>query len=232
MNQERLFQGFSKETFQFLKNLGQNNKKEWFEEHRTDYETYLLLPFKSLVSDLGEFMLLLDPQLEVKPVINKTISRIHRDTRFSKEKTPFKTNLWLSFKRRVPDWKITPVFFFELHPETYRLGMGFYQASPAHMVKIKNRIDDQPHDFMKAIEFMKKETPFTLEGENYKRFIANDHPEEIQPWYQKKSFYLSCFRENDALLSSSALTDEIMEGYNLLSRLYHFLWGAISRELG
>jgi len=227
MDSAKLFQGFSPATLKFLKNLGENNKKEWFEAHRKDYETVLLNPFKRLVTDLGDFMLMIDPMLEIRPAINKTISKIHRDTRFSKDKTPFKTNLWLSFKRQVPDWKTTPVFFFELFPDWYRFGMGFYSPTPATMASIRNRIDEDPVEFTQIIQSIAQQETFVLDGEDYKRRIANNHPEEIQLWYQKKGFYLSCNRDIDDLLMSPELSERVLKGFNELVTLYHYLWKTI-----
>ncbi|MDA8210412.1 MAG: DUF2461 domain-containing protein [Clostridia bacterium] len=89
------FKGFSKSTLDFLKNLKANNNKVWFETHKQDYQEYLLKPLKDLVMDLSSFMLSIDPYLETKPAVNKTISRIYRDTRFSKDKSPYKSTMWI-----------------------------------------------------------------------------------------------------------------------------------------
>ncbi len=227
MIEKKHFHGFKPQTLKFLRNLERNNKKEWFEEHRKDYETLLLNPFKQLATDLGESMLLIDPMLEIKPVVNKTTSRIHRDTRFSKDKSPYKSNLWLTFKRQVPDWKTTPVFFFELFKDWYRFGMGFYSASPATMGSIRKLIDENPDDFAALIRSIDQQQHFKLDGDDYKRTIPNNHPEEFQPWYRKRNFFLPCNCETDDLLMSPELSDRILEGFNLLVPLYRFLWKAI-----
>src|SRR4030043_86595 len=96
---ERHFQGFSRKTFTFLRDLGRHNDKAWFEAHRAVYEEYVLQPLRDLVSDLADFMLGIDLSFEVEPVVGKTISRIYRDTRFSKDKSPFRDHMWIAFKR-------------------------------------------------------------------------------------------------------------------------------------
>src|SRR5271157_2207894 len=93
------FTGFSAKSPAFLKELKEHNDKMWFEAHRHKYEECLLGPMRRLVSDLGEFTLSIDPLLEIRPVVNKTISRIYRDTRFSRNKLPCKTTMWITFKR-------------------------------------------------------------------------------------------------------------------------------------
>lgn len=102
------FNGFSPESPGFLERLAANNNKAWFEEHRDDFEQSLMEPLKNLVSDLTGAMLAIDPELVVIPAVDKTISRIYRDTRFSRNKSPYKTCLWITFKRRSPDWKTAP----------------------------------------------------------------------------------------------------------------------------
>ncbi len=133
MKHEHPFTGFYKETFVFLRSLETNNNKKWFEQHKNDYHEFLLNPLKSLVSDLSGFMLTIDPFFEVSPAVNRTISRIYRDTRFTKDKSPYKTTSWIIFKRPKKDWKNSPAYFIELSPDSYRFGMGFYSASPNTM---------------------------------------------------------------------------------------------------
>ena len=86
VEEDRKFNGFSPKTLKFLKGLEVNNNKTWFQKHRADYEEYVLQPLRDLVTYLGDFMLVIDPCFEITPAVNKTISRIYRDTRFSKDK--------------------------------------------------------------------------------------------------------------------------------------------------
>lgn len=86
-NKDR-FTGFSQNASAFLRDLAANNNKAWFEAHRQEYEEHLLEPLKALVSDLSGFMLSIDPDFMTIPAVDRTISRIYRDTRFSKDKSP------------------------------------------------------------------------------------------------------------------------------------------------
>jgi len=214
---------FSKTSISFLKELKKNNNKMWFLEHKQDYENLLLEPMKSLVTDLGHMMLSIDEDFEIRPSINKTISRIHRDTRFSHNKTPYKTAMWLTFKRPKSYWQEAPAYYFEISPNGYRFGMGFYAATPKTMKKFRELIDEKPEEFKKAISFFKKQKIFTLEGDKYKRTIDETKPKEIQEWYQRKSFYLMCSKEINETLFSEKLVDELIKGFKLSSSLYHFL---------
>ena len=77
---------FSKETSSFLQELTDNNNKEWFQDNKERYTSFVIDPFKQLVISLSEFMLNIDPEFVVEPKVDKTISRINKDIRFSKDK--------------------------------------------------------------------------------------------------------------------------------------------------
>ena len=150
----RHFDGFSRNTLKFLKGLKANNNKAWFQKHRDEYNKYVLDPLRNLVTDLGEFMLDIDPRFEITPVVNKTISRIYRDTRFSRDKSPFRSTVWITFKNQNKDWTtLVSGYFFELSVNSYRYGMGFYNAAPAIMAKFREMIDENPREFLKTISF-------------------------------------------------------------------------------
>ena len=221
-----LFFGFSPETVEFLYNIREKNSKLWFDENKTHYQKCLLQPLQNLVSDLTEAMLKIDPQFETRPAVDKTISRIYRDTRFSRDKSLFKNNMWITFKRPSKDWKDAPCYYFEIFPDWYRFGMGYYSASRETMDRLREAIDENPAEFLAAVSFYQKQHLFQLEGEKYKRLIKSDHPPEIQAWYQWKNFYLTCNKKIDEILFSSRLVGELIFGFKMLEPLYQYLMKA------
>jgi uncharacterized protein (TIGR02453 family) len=222
--QQRCFEGFSQKTLKFLKGLEANNNKKWFEAHKDEYQDYVLQPLRNIVTDLGEFILDIDPLFEITPAVNKTISRIYRDTRFSKDKSPFRSIVWIVFKNQGRDWStLVSGYFFELSPNSYRYGMGFYNAAPAIMSKFREMIDADPKEFLQAISFFAKQKTFVLEGEKYKKIFDKNKPKEIRNWYQRKNLYLVCNRKIDDILFSSKLVDDLVSGFNLIAPLYHYL---------
>lgn len=142
------FNGFSPRTPQFLMELQFNNNKPWFEENKQRYLSDVVEPFKAFVKDLTPFMLSVDPEFETRPDIGKTISRIYRDIRFSKEKTPYKTSVWITFRRVGRDWLYDPCFFFEITPDVYRYGMGFYTASKPTLERLRELVDCEDPEFL------------------------------------------------------------------------------------
>ena len=167
-----------------------NNSKEWFEANRESYQRYLIEPFRRLVTDLGPHMLAIDHMLDVTPSINKTISRIYRDTRFSPDKSLYRSTMWITFKRHRKEWTDSPGFFFEITPESYRYGMGFYSASNDSMNIFRQMIDENSDEFLDAISFYAGQKDFVVEGEQYKRPLGKDKPAVIQEWYNRKNLYV------------------------------------------
>jgi uncharacterized protein (TIGR02453 family) len=224
------FRGFSRKTFTFLRDLGRHNDKPWFEAHRALYEEHVLQPLRDLVSDTADSMLGIDLSFEVAPAVGKTISRIYRDTRFSKDKSPFRDCMWIVFKRSGPEWsRYIPGYFLEINPTWYRYGLGFYDAAPDLMARFRQRIDDDPKTFLKAVAWFPKQDTFTLQGETYKRPIGQDKPKPIRTWYQFKSFYLSCDRKIDDVILSPQFADRLAAHFALAAPLYRYLLDTATR---
>ncbi len=221
MNNKKSFNGFYPETIQFMLDLGMNNYKTWFEEHRSDYEKYLLEPMKNLVTDLAETMLSIDPQFETTPKVDRTISRIYRDTRFSKDKSPYRNNMWITFRRRIKNWQDHPCFFFELMLEGYRFGMGYYSASIDTMKAFRKKVNLDHEAFLDAIKPIG--SYFDVEGDDYKKPFPGSRDKRIDSYYNKKSFYLTRSLELDDLVFSSGLADEIIKNITRLKNLYNYL---------
>ena len=224
------FTGFTEKTIKFLFEIGYNNSREWYEEHKPDYKKDVLRPFQDLVADLGEKMKNIDPEFELRPAVDKTISRIYRDTRFSKDKTPYRNNVWISFKKAVPDWKETPVYFFEIFPEYYHFGMGFFNYPSNLKEKLRESILENPATFKKAVSFYGKKSTaaqFEIAGETFKRVKDKDVPEDLRKWYERKGFYLYCRRDLDDLVFGPGLVDFLYKNFLTIKPLYVYLWEVI-----
>ncbi len=216
------FTGFSAQSFAFLRGLRANNNKEWFVSHRDEYQLFIVQPLQALVESLAPSMLRIDPLLEVSPTVNKTISRINRDIRFAKDKSPYKTNQWLAFKRPSKEWQHHPAYFFELSPESYRFGMGFYCADRATMDRLRADVDENPQTFLQAIEFFAT-GQFALQGERYKRPLKADMPPALQDWYNSKTFYLVSSYPVEPQGIPATLADELASAFAVLAPLYRYL---------
>jgi uncharacterized protein (TIGR02453 family) len=92
------FKGFSSKTLPFLEAIRQNNNKEWFEAHKSEYEEYILNPSRAFVLEMGEHLMALEPTINFEPKINKSLFRIYRDTRrMGANKAPIKHRIGIIF---------------------------------------------------------------------------------------------------------------------------------------
>jgi uncharacterized protein (TIGR02453 family) len=224
MNPERYFKGFTAETFAFLQENRFRNSKDWFEQYKPRYETLVFSPLRELVIDLAPTIQAIDDQIEVRPAINKTISRIYRDTRFSKDKSLFREDIWISFKRRLKLDYGLPEFYFYATPQHFEYGMGYYSADKEAMDRFKAAIVRNPESFRRALDFMHaSQNPFVLISEKYRKGNTAEIPEEFRDWMLLKTFCFAFKREFDDSLFSAKLVGEVVEGYNLLAPLYQFI---------
>jgi uncharacterized protein (TIGR02453 family) len=98
---ESQFPGFTSDSFEFFRDLARNNNKLWFDQNRERYERYVTGAFRGLLVALESFLLKLNPYFETAGKTNANFSRINRDIRFSKDKSPYKSNYYLYvFDRR------------------------------------------------------------------------------------------------------------------------------------
>jgi len=217
------FRGFPPAALGLLRQVRAANDRDWLAAHREQFDRQVIDPFRALVTALAELMLDIDPGFEVRPTVGRTISRVHRDTRFSRDKSLYRDHMWLAFKRPRSDWQGWPAYFFEVTPDDYRYGMGYYAAGRATMDALRRRIDSNPSGFLRTVGPVVREGRFRIAGDRYVRPIHNPHGQALQDWYQSKSFYLVRECAADELLFSPELLDELESGFHLLAPLYRAL---------
>ena len=117
-----------------------------------------------------------------------------------------------------------PAYFFELMPDSYRYGMGFYCAGKSTMDLFRGEMVKREDEFLKIVKSISKKNIFSLEGEAYKRRIDNILPEILQSWYQKKNLYLMRTCDIGEELFSGEIASILASGFKTLEDLYSFFW--------
>jgi uncharacterized protein (TIGR02453 family) len=130
---------FPYNTQNFLKQLAKNNSKEWFEENREAFNTDFLQPAVQFVVDIGEKLQTIVPEIMAVPKVDKSIFRLHRDIRFSKDKSPFKTNLGI-FLWEGKEKNQSPGFYFHVEPKLFFLGSGTYMLENEKLKIFRNAV--------------------------------------------------------------------------------------------
>lgn len=212
-----MFDGFTGRTIDFMWNLRLNNEKAWFEEHKEDFKRDFQAPMKSLGQEVFRQITADYPDYGF---IHK-LSRIYKDARRVRGGEPYRCNLWFSIERPSEEWTSTPVFWFELSPEDWSYGLGYYQAKPATMAKLRARIDTKPEMFEQFIAPLEKQNEFIFEGDEYARKKEAPTP-KTAPWYNKKSFSLIHRQAHSEDLFSRKLVDRLVSGYKFLMPFYDY----------
>ena len=172
MAQEKIdkFEGFFKETIDFFKELKTNNDKLWFDLHRGPYEDYVLGTAKSFIIAMGERLKELSPTINADPRTNKSLFRINRDTRFSKDKTPYKTHLGIIFWDGDLPRMESSVFYFHLKPPRILLGVGIYKFTKPQLEEYRNSVVHPRYgkQFREIYEEVSGKG-YEFDGKNYKK---------------------------------------------------------------
>lgn len=212
-----MFQGYSQETVDFMWGIRFNNQRDWFLAHKEEYETQLLRPTRQLGEAVWQGLCQALPQ---EPLILK-VSRIYRDARRLHGRGPYKDHLWFCVRTGDQDWTGRPTFFFEITPDGYSYGMGFWSAGAELMTRYRRQIDRDPATLEKLVRAFGRQSVFQLTGPDYVRSKGEVSP-LLRPWYQKKSLSLSCERPLDESLYQPELAERILSELNTLTPFYRY----------
>lgn len=179
MSDKVTFQGFSVETVDFLRDLRTNNSKRWFEAHRTIFDNMVMKEARDFVLAMGERLRSIAPEIVAEPKIDRSIFRFHRDVRFSKDKSPYKTHLGIYFWEGPFKKLECSGFYFHLEPERLFIGVGIYMFSPPLLKTYRDAVVDPElgTGLMNAIDKVKLNPDYHLGWEKYKRVPRGYDPE-------------------------------------------------------
>jgi uncharacterized protein (TIGR02453 family) len=141
------FAGFPPEAMTFLRGLKKHNTRDWFQPRKEIYEEKVKGPMLDLVSALMQRLADFAPDYVADP--DKAIYRIYRDTRFSKDKTPYKTHIAAIFKHRNLEKHSGAGFYFSVAPEQIQVGGGVYMPMPEHLLAIRTYLAEHHEEFRK-----------------------------------------------------------------------------------
>ena len=219
---EFAFHGFEKDTFVFMLELGFNNDKLFFDANRERCRRVLQNPIRALALDITPTALEIDPEFNTRP--GKLVSRMNRDTRFSKNKLPYRNHAWIGFRHGEARTSEAFCLYFEIEPEGYGYGMGMYGANPELMKPFRERAIANPAGFL-ALSSALTERGFTVSGDEFKKERFPDAPEELKPFINRKGISWNYFCTKPSNTFREELRDEVIEAMRLMGPLYRFVTG-------
>jgi len=213
-----MFTGFTDETVDFLWGIRFNNERSWFEAHKEIYLTQLYTPMRDLGAEMYDFIREKRPDYAL---INK-VTRIYRDARRLHGRGPYKESLWFSIEEPSEQWTAKPTFWFELMPEGWTYGMGYYCPKPLTMAKLRARIDRDPKRMEKLTRSLEKQPEFVLDTEDYKRPKGPAPSPILAPSYRAKNFSLLHAEKLTEELFSRDIVEHLKRGYEFLLPFYDY----------
>jgi uncharacterized protein (TIGR02453 family) len=194
---------FSERSFRFLRALARNNRREWFQQHKGEYEQYVRAPFQRLLTDLQPDLAAISLQFRADPrPVGGSLFRMHRDTRFANDKTPYKTHAGARLFHQRHREVDSPSFYLHVQPGHCFVGAGLWHPESETRRRIRQFIADNPEAWRRAVHSPSFRRRFTLGGEMLQRAPRGypaDHPliEDLK----RQSF-----------VGSIALADEVVLG--------------------
>ena len=215
-----MFQGYSNETIEFFLAIRFNNNRPFFLENRDWYLRAVRQPSLALAEALAPVAEEIDPDLERRP--HRVVSRINRDIRFARDKSPYRDYVWLAFRRPGEDRGRSLGMYFDIGDSGASYGMGFYRENRGLMDALRRRMELAPDEVLELCAPVLSE--FTLYAEPNRRIkVPENVPEALRPWYAAKGFYFEKSVTDFDLIFSPALAEEVKAGFQRLKPLYRYL---------
>jgi uncharacterized protein (TIGR02453 family) len=220
------FTGFTRETVRFYAALCKNNNRPWFEANRETYERHVIAPAKLFVAAMGERLRAIVPGLVAIPAVNKSIFRINRDTRFSLDPAPYKTNLGLYFWDGARPRMESAGYYVGLEPPTVMLGGGMYMIPDALLGRYRKAVVDPKRgaELAKIVAALRAIPGCAVEGAHYKRVPAGYDPAHKNAELLKhKGLYAGFEAKVPDEFFSAAFVDYCYERFAPLAPLHRWL---------
>ena len=174
------FLGFGTALTAFLEELRSNNERDWFDANRQRYEDAVREPARAFIREMAPALAAVSPHFRADDrKQGGSLMRVHRDTRFARDKTPYKTNVGIQFRHALGRDVHAPGFYFHLEPGSAFMGAGMWHPDSGALFMIRSRIDEEPETWCEVRDSEPFRASFQLDGESLKtmpRGFAKDHP--------------------------------------------------------
>jgi len=222
---------FTRGLFEFLKDLSSHNNRDWFTANQERYEQQVRDPFLHLITDLGPGLKKINPRIIADPRPNRgSMMRIHRDIRFSKDKSPYKTFVAARFWHQKGKDGAMPAYYLRLAPESSLIGGGVWHPETPAVRKIRDRIVSRPKDWQRVTANFRSRSGNGMAGESLQRSPAGYDPNNplIEDIKRKDFALFSPLTQRD--VCGSDFLDLVLENFRSMDPFVEFLTKAIEHK--
>ncbi len=197
---------FTQDFLDFFIELAGNNQKEWFDDNRARYHSSIKEPFENFIADLVLALQKVDPTIQPNP--KDCIFRINKDIRFSKDKSPYKTDRSAILSKYGRKNKEYPGYYVRLSPESCQIGGGAYYLQKENLLFLREKILYNPDEWHSLLEDknFKKHFKNGIEGEKNKILPKEFKGKELTSDYiMNKQFYYMSDHSSDIILKDDLI---------------------------
>lgn len=222
------FEGFPPQTLGFLGDLARNNERAWFNDNKHRYEQFVREPALAFIEEMAPKLKGISEQFSA--IAKKTggsLMRVYRDTRFSNDKAPYKTNIGIQFRHVLGRDVHAPGFYLHISPGECFIGAGIWHPDPRTLARIRDFITDNPAAWQAALAHKPFRKSYRLGGESLvrpPRGYAADHPliEDL-----KRKDFIAVKSFDDDRIESSKFADFVSRGFADSTPLMRYLCTAV-----
>lgn len=232
------FTGFGDATLTFLRALARHNQREWFLEHKPAYEQNVVTPALAFISAMEKPLAQLAPRFLALPLKQGgSLMRLHRDVRFSRNKSPYKTNIGMHFRHELARDVHAPGYYVHIQPpeipgdyETHGcfIGVGIWRPAPDALAAIRQRIAEKPQQWIKARDDASLRKYFALDGDSLRRPPRGYDPQHPCIEDLKRTDFIATHELNDLkLVGSAKLVEHTAKVFAAAKPMMRFLCQAL-----
>ncbi|MEW5853635.1 MAG: TIGR02453 family protein [Myxococcota bacterium] len=214
---------FTPELFRFINDLKKHNDRAWFEANKPRYEQHVKAPLLAFIGDFGGKLPRFAPSYLADPrPVGGSMFRIYRDTRFAKDKSPYKTHASAHFRHQLATKNVhAPGFYLHLEPGASLCGVGMWHPEPEPLKLIRDRIVAKPKEWKAVRE------AFEIEGDTLKRPPAGY--DAAHPFIDdlKRKDFITSVSFKDAEVTRADFLERFTEACQELAPLNRFLVQAV-----
>lgn len=222
------FDGFEPSLPGFLTELADNNDRDWFTENKPRYEALVLHPALEFVSAMQAPLRRISPHFQAVPKrAGGSVMRVYRDTRFSADKTPYKTNLGIQFRHEKGKDVHAPGYYFHVDPYEVFIGVGIWHPDSAALRAIRDAIVDDPTAWKRGTRGKRFTATFELGGASLKRPPRGYDPGHPLVDELKRKDFIAVRQLGHDTLYSKTLTRDLAGMFAAATPMMRFLCKAV-----
>ncbi len=204
----------------FLMQLNRfNDSRAFYEENKETIKRTMTVPMRQIAAALSGDMLNVDPMMNTVPT--KMVSRVRRDTRYTRDKHLYRENMWIMFMRPKKEWRMYPCMWFEVTPRAWSCGVGTYEARADLMEAFRERLRNEPDRFREAVR-QAENVGAVYDAELYRR-PKPDCPAGLDKYYNAKYFYFIFESPELSALENDGIIEKLRQIYRSFAPMYEFL---------